>query len=342
VIRRDRSACVSEQIPLLDLGSCLAGAPGALGDAAQQLRHACQEVGFFYVRGHGVEQGLIDRVFEQAARFHALPLERKLKIRINDNVVGYLPFQGGISRNARVTGNTKPNLNESFFMRHDLPADDPEVVAGKPFRCLNQWPDDLPGFRAALVEYFNALEMLAQSMLPLYAAALELPADYFGNFFDKAQATLRLAHYPPQPAPEDGVFGSAPHSDGGFMTLLAQARVPGLEIRTVAGDWIPAPVIPGTFLVNSGDLMARWTNDRWLSTLHRVANPPDEAKGGSRRLSIVFFHHANYDATVSCLPTCVAPGSMPKYETITVSDYYRMKKSQQLAARPRAMEAAAS
>jgi isopenicillin N synthase-like dioxygenase len=100
-------------------------------------------------------------------------------------------------------------------------------------------------------------------------------------------------------------------------------------------------MIPGSFVINQGDMMARWTNDRWLSTLHRVANPPAEANGGSRRLSIVFFHHPNYDTTVSCLPTCAEPGVAPTYEPIRVSDYYSMKRAQQRTARAKAMASAA-
>jgi isopenicillin N synthase-like dioxygenase len=171
-----------------------------------------------------------------------------------------------------------------------------------------------------VLAYFEALEALAHRMLPIYATALDLPADWFDPAFARDRSTLRLAHYPPAPVLADQ-FGSAPHSDGGFMTLLAQAQVPGLEVWSRSGRWIEAPAIDGALLVNSGDLLAYWTNDRFLSTPHRVIN-----RSGTDRYSIPFFFNPDLDARIECVPTCVDAAHPAKYPPTTYIDYYTRTK----------------
>ncbi len=305
-----------EIIPILDVAAYRSGKPGARERLAEELREACQRIGFYFITNHGIPQAVVDRVFEQSARFHALPLERKLEIRIDSNTVGYLPMQGGLSRSAGLTKFTKPNLNESLFVRNELAPDDPDLLSGKVLRTANKWPRDLPGFREAILEYFNALQKLAHDMLPVYATALDLAPDYFSGPFAKDRSTLRMAHYPPSEVLDDQ-FGSAPHTDGGFVTVLAQARVPGLEVYSRAGKWISAPAIDGALLVNSGDLLAMWSNDRFLSTPHRVIN-----KSGTDRYSIPFFFNPNPDARIECLPTCTGADDPPRYPATTYHDYY--------------------
>jgi len=306
-----------EAIPVLDLAAYLAGEPGALDRLAQALREACERIGFHFVVNHGVPQTLIDRAFAENARFHALPLERKMALRIDQSTVGYLPMEGGLSRSAGQTGFTKPNLNESFFVRNELAPDDPDLLAGKPLRVPNRWPDGLPGFREGVVAYFDAMVALAHQLLPVYATALGCAPDYFEQAFRRDRSTLRMAHYPPSTVRDDQ-FGSAPHTDGGFVTMLAQARVPGLEVYSRTGKWIAAPAIDGALLVNSGDLLAYWTNDRFLSTPHRVIN-----KSGTDRYSIPFFFNPNLEARVDCIPTCVDAEHPAKYPPITYIDYYQ-------------------
>lgn len=315
-----QAACADTAIPVLDVGPWLAGEPGAIEPLAAALRTACREVGFHFIVNHGVPQAKIDRLFAENARFHALPLERKLEIKVDTNVVGYLPMEYGMSRSAGLTGLSKPNANESFFVRNELPPDDPDLLAGKPFRVPNRWPRDLPGFREAVLDYFEALESLAHRLLPVYAAALGMPHDFFDTPFSRDRSTLRLAHYPPSPVSDDQ-FGSAPHTDGGFMTLLAQARIPGLEVYSRTAGWIEAPVIDGAFLVNSGDLLAWWTNDRFLSTPHRVIN-----RSGTDRYSIPFFFNPDLDARIECVPSCVDAEHPARYAPTTYLEYYRRTK----------------
>ena len=266
---------MQKEIPVLDLGAFLAGKPGALEATAKELQYAAENVGFFFIRGHGVPQDLIDATFDASARFHALGEAEKMALKANQHNIGYMGHGASISRASQVyEGERKANLVAAFFLKRDLPADHPDIVSNKRFRGANQWPMGLDGFRDTCNGYMSALEQLAKSMLPIYARALDLPADYFAEAFSEPQYTLRLSHYPPAQA-EDNQFGLAPHTDSSFLTLLAQNKVEGLQVRRLDGSWFDAPALPGSFLVNSGDMLRRWSNHRFLSTPHRaVASAP--------------------------------------------------------------------
>ena len=302
-------------IPVLDLGPFLAGAPGAHATTAAALRDALEHVGFFFIVNHGVPWPLVQEIFAEARRFHALPLEEKLPLKMSKHNTGYVAVGGGVSNASRIATARKPNLNAAFFMKRDRPPDHPDVINDVPLRGLNQWPAELPGFRAKLREYFATMEAFCTRVLPLYARALELPHDFFAEPFREAQITLRLSHYPRVPA-EDEQFGLSPHTDAGFMTLLPDNDVPGLEIRPAGWDWVPAPSLPGSFLVNSGDILRRWTNDRFLSTEHRVL--PSTTRD---RYAIPFFFDPRTDVVVECLPTCHEPGNPPKYPPTPYGEY---------------------
>ena len=305
-----------EEIPVIDLTEYLAGKPGAHQAAAAALRHALENVGFYFVTGHGVDQGLVDAAFDAAKRFHAQPLEEKLKLKINQHNIGYLPVRGSTTRHSKLNANNKPNVNEAFFVKRDLAADHPDVLAGLPFRGQNQWPEALPGFRETVMAYANAMEGLGLSLLPLYATALDLDPGFFGTLFAPPMYTLRMSHYPQQQGTDENEFGLAPHSDTSFMTLLAQNKVPGLSIRLPTGKWVEAPALPGSFLVNGGDMLRRWTNERFLATPHRVIN-----RSGQERYAIPFFFDCAYTTRMECLPSCTSPGNPPRYETMTYPEY---------------------
>ena len=183
-------------IPILDLAPYLAGEPGAEQRLAAELRRACEEIGFYFITGHGVPQDLIDRAFAETARFHAQPLVDKMKLLINDHMIGYLPLGYSTFRSSTINRNTKHDLNEALFIRRERAADDPDVVSGKRWRGLNQWPAALPGFRQTMLDYFRTMEALGRKLLPLYALALEMPREYFLPLFDGAHINLRLSHYP--------------------------------------------------------------------------------------------------------------------------------------------------
>ncbi len=306
-----------ETIPILDLGAYLAGEVGAAHRLAEQLRWASENIGFYFIQNHGVDQALIDATFAEAARFHALPMEQKQKLLINRDQIGYLPMGGAKMRSSDVNRNTRHDLNEALFIRRERLPDDPDVVSGKPWRGLNQWPENLPGFRETVLAYWNRMEALGQSMLPLYDLALGLPAGFFRERFEGAHINLRLSHYPPDLAAEDNQFGIAPHTDSGFMTFLPQSAVPGLEIRTVSGKWIAVPPMPGTYLVNTGDILHQWTNRRFRSTPHRAVN-----RSSTDRYAIPFFYDPNTDVMIECLPGCSGPDNPPRYPPRTFAEYY--------------------
>jgi isopenicillin N synthase-like dioxygenase len=322
-------------IPVLDVAPYLAGDTGALQQLGRELRYAFEHVGFYYLRGHGVPQALIDATFEQAERFHAMPMDRKLALRINEHNIGYMPMGGSIARSSTVHRNRKPSANEAFFLRRERSPDDPDVIANKRFRGLNRWPEELPGFRDIVFAYMTAMEALGRKLVPIYAVALDLPADYFDAMFERPNMIQRLTHYPPQDRYEADEFSIAPHTDSGFMTLLAPSRVPGLSIRLPDGMWFDAPSIEGAFVVNGGDILRRWTNDRFLSTPHRAIN-----SSGQQRYAIPFFFDPHPDTLIACVPSCCSAGDPPKYEPVTYDQYALWYATQNYVHLAQATEAA--
>lgn len=312
-----------EEIPVLDLAELRAGKPGAVERLGTELRHALEEIGFYFVVNHGVPDRLIAGAFAAAKQLFDLPEEAKLALRINQHNIGYLPFRSSVTRHSKLNANNKPNLVEAFFTKRELTADAPV----QPFRAPNRWPEGLPDFRKTVLAYSDAMEGLGKSLLPLYAAALGLKPDWFLEAFREPMYTLRLAHYPRQDVVQDNEFGLAPHSDTSFMTLLAQNDVPGLAIRLPNGKWIDAPALPGSVLVNGGDLLRRWTNDRFLATPHRVIN-----RSGQERYAVPFFMDCSYDWRMECIPACQGPGNPPKYDPITYPEYMTWFRNQNYAA----------
>ena len=190
-----------------------------------------------------------------------------------------------------------PDMKEAFNVGLDLSPDDPEILAGKPFRALNAWPD-LAGFRDTMLAYFDACTKLGLSLHRAFSADLGVPLDYFEDKFDRSTAIVRLLHYPA--AKEADQVGAGAHTDYGNITLLATDDVGGLEVRDRSGAWIEAPPMPGAFVVNIGDCLMRWTNDVYVSTPHRVFN-----RSGRERYSIAFFFDPNPEAAVVAIPSCV-------------------------------------
>lgn len=303
-------------IPVIDFGPAFRSERDALDTVATQVRHACERVGFFYMAGHGVSQTVIDAAFAASREFHAMPVADKMRLKINENNIGYLPVNQSMQRASTVHKNTRPNYNESFFVSHDRGADHPDVIAGKPLRGRNQWPEGRERMRMAMVRYFKALEGVGERMLPALARSLDMPADYFAPFFaNEAHINLRFLHYPPQDTADDEQFGQAPHTDNSFITILAREEVPGLAVRLPSGEWLAPPLIPGTFLVNLGNMMKRWSNDRFLSTPHGVLND-----SGTDRYSIAFFYSPNPASVIECLPSCTSSSNPPRYPPAVYGD----------------------
>lgn len=310
------AAAAAALVPVIDYGPYFAGEAGALERVAEALTHACTSVGFFYALNHGVPQAVIDRGFAASRRFHALPLAQKLALRLNENNIGYMPMNASVQAASTVHKATKPNQNESFFISHDRGADHPAVLAGTTLRGQNKWPEGVSGLRDDMMAYFHALYALGQRMLAPFAVALGMGADGFASYFaGEAHANCRFLHYPPQQDTSENTFGTAPHTDNSFMTLLARTDVPGLAIRLPSDEWFAPPVIPGTFLVNLGNMMRRFSNDRFLATPHGVIN-----ESGSDRYSIAYFHSPDPDAVIAPLPSCVDSAHPARYEPAVYRD----------------------
>ena len=302
-------------IPVVDIAGLADLDSPAARAAAAQLCAAYESVGFAYIAGHGVPVATIDAAFAASAEFHASSLAQKQSIAINQFHRGYIGMATSTIVTSSVARVTKPNLSESLMLMHEIARDDPAF--GKEVHGPNQWPDWLPGFRPTIEAYIAALEAVARRLLGAFTLGLALPAGWFDPMFAKPVTFLRLLHYPPHPPDAaDNQFGSAPHTDYGCMTLLAQHGVEGLGVRRRDGDWVDAPPVRDTFLLNLGDLMPRWSNDRFVSTPHRVLN-----RSGRERFSIAYFFDPGMDAVIECLPTCHTAEAPPRYPPVRYGDY---------------------
>jgi len=308
---------MSAIIPVIDVSDTLAGRAGALARAARQVQDALTQIGFFVLTGHDVPPDLIARTFAEARRFHRLPMPAKLALKLNEHINGYMVMGRYAVRTSEINDNDKGDLNEAFFIKRERPPGDPLRRSGRRFVGPNQWPDEalLPGFRANVLEYAEVMDGFTRRFLPVVAAALDLPPDWFDDAFTDSQFTFRLSHYPPVAA-EPNQFGIAPHSDSNFMTFLAQTEVPGLQIRLPNSDWADVPYVPNSFAVNSGDMLHRWSNGRLLSTPHRALPPI-----GRDRYAIPFFLGPRFDQRIECLPSCTGPGNPPRWDPITYADW---------------------
>ena len=302
-------------IPLIDLSTARDDAHlGAmLGDVAR-------DIGFFVVTNHGVPDTLIGDVFAQSTQFFASNTATKaaLSIKHNTSNRGYVAL-GEERLDAAKPGDVK----EAFNIGWNLPADHPEVLAGRPFRAVNVWPDAaaLPDLQRTMLAYFAACHQLGLRLHCALAHDLGVAPDFFVDKLDQPLATLRLLHYPPRPARyEPGQSGAGEHTDYGNLTLLATDDAGGLEVRTRSGAWISPPSLPGALICNIGDCLMRWTNDVYVSTPHRVVNPV-----GRERYSVAFFLDPNPDAVVACLPTCVTADRPEKYAPTTGADYLKAR-----------------
>ena len=310
----------------------LDGDPQTIG---REFDETLREVGFFQVIDHGVPDDVAETCWNVTRTFFDLPLEDKLSIeREADGLYGYFPM---LTESLAKSLDTKApgDLKESFNMgpgqvSGHQPVDETEASLFSP----NRWPASLPEMQPAWDRYFAAMSTLADRLMSLFALGLDLPATFFNDKIDLSPGALRAINYPEQTAPPlDGQLRAGAHSDYGTLTILRQelGRA-GLQVRDDKTEsWVDIPPTDGAFVINIGDLMARWTNDRWTSTLHRVVNPDAGSTVSTRRQSIPFFHNANYSTIVECLPSCLADGETPKYEPVMAGPHLAGKTRKAVA-----------
>ncbi len=307
----------TQELPVLDIGDFLNGDHANLKSLAEQLRLAAEEFGFFFIKNHGVSEELIKKVFEQNERWHKRPMEAKAAISIDDNQRGYIRPKATLIKHSTYNENTNLDTNETTVFATDYGSDNPFRRQGKRFYGENQWPDNLPGFKEIVQEYMDVLTNLGKSTLPIWAKALELEANFFDPYFENNHTYFRMSHYPPVPNLGPNEFGIGPHADTGFMTFLPQAAVDGLEILDLDGQWFRPPRMEDCILVNTGQFLERWSNEKFRASPHRVIPPKD-----LHRYSIALFVNTSLDSICECLSTCHDESNPPKYPTETYWDFY--------------------
>jgi len=305
------------KIPVIDLSR---------SESAESIARACEKVGFFAITNHGVDESVLKASWQAARDFFDLPLDSRLRVAMpyKGYPYGYSPLSGETL--ARSLGYfAPPDRKHSFAIgpvtepEHNI-ADPDEKFVWSP----NLWPDEPRALRESWTSRYIALNKLAARLLSLMAESLRLPSDYFDSMIDRHTSAMRALDYPKAADPTDTVFegqwGASAHTDYGTLTILEiDPYQPGLQVRRSDNDWIDVDPLKGSLVVNLGDAMERWTNGRWRSTLHRVKIPT------TRRQSIAFFHNANWDAVIECLPTCLNEGEMALYPPIAAGPHLMNK-----------------
>ena len=321
-------AMAFSSIPVIDISALSGADPAAIAATADEIGRACEEVGFFYIKNHGVPQALIDRTYGLSRQFHASPRSQKTTInkRHSQGVLGWHPATGAdedgdpelyrlFEPPAEDDYLTKPHLNSAFDYMREIALDDPDYLAGNVMMVPNQWPDWIPQFREQALEYYDAVTVVGQRLFRAFAMSLDLPQGFFEERTSKSPSIIRLLHYPPNDLPMDNDhLGIGAHSDFECFTILHQGG-PGLQVMNAADEWVAAPPIEGTFIVNIGDMLEGWTNGRFKATQHRVVNT------GKERYSMPLFFAADYHTVVEPLPAFVSADNPPKYNRIVAGDH---------------------
>jgi isopenicillin N synthase-like dioxygenase len=293
------------------------------------IRTACEETGFFVITGHGISMAVMEACHDAAIQFFDRSIVEKKRVQqtTRGSPYGYSPMAKEALARSR-GDDTPPDLKESFSIGPPTPRlqpldPDEAIFAATP----NRWPDAPANFRTAFEAYYRAMNNVADILMRRFAVALDLPEEYFLPFIRHPISALRANHYPPlASAPSAGQLRAGAHSDYGTLTILMQSSgSDGLEIQNRNGDWIPVTGEAPDLIVNIGDLMARWTNNRWVSSVHRVVVPDDAYSRQQRRMSLAYFHQPDWNAEIRCIPSCLPDKEQPIYPPIR-SGRYLMEK----------------
>lgn len=294
------------EIPMIDIAPLIDDSDPQ--SVARKIGEACEKVGFFYVKNHGVAKELVERMYQLTRQFFDFPFDVKNSLNVVNSgptLRGYIPMYGE---------NVDPENTRDFKECFDFGAHEDKV---SPFFGPNQMPSQLALFAETCDAYHGAMLTLARKLIRAIALSLDLPADYFEKLQRKPITIQRLLHYPPQTGPVSlEEIGIGAHTDYGFLTILSQDNVGGLQVRNRADEWVSAPPVEDTFIINIGDLVQTFTNDRYVSTMHRVINI-----SGAERYSIPFFIDLDFDAIVEPVSTCVSAQNPAKYASYTCGQH---------------------
>jgi isopenicillin N synthase-like dioxygenase len=314
---------------LIDISPYRTGNADSRRQVAEAIDTACCDIGFLVIEGHGVDATLIEDMHRVSRAYFARSFWEKMQYKMPpDRYRGYTPY-GAESLSYSLDAASPPDIKESFSIGPFAHARDEYHFgpAGARYFAPNFWPETPSELRSIWEACYREMERLATDLMRLFALGLKLDEHWFDSKIDRHITNFSVIHYPGQSdaAPQPGQLRAGAHSDYGSLTIVqTDTDIGGLEVQRRDGVWEAVPYIPGTFIVNLGDLMAEWTNDRWVSTLHRVANPPPDQAAESKT-SLLFFHQPNYDAVIECIPTCTGPDNPAKYGRTTSGEHVTMK-----------------
>jgi isopenicillin N synthase-like dioxygenase len=322
---RDRAAAADATVPAINVAPFFKDPVSSEGrDVVAQVAHACETIGFFVITGHGVSEDAINKIKAESDNFFTRPVDFKMAIKRPAPGVSRGYNRLADQSLAQTLGDkTPPDLMESlgfgplkggkgaYFEDGNAPI----------YFHSNLWPEGLPTFKAAVESYYGEMEKLADNLCQIFALALGKDKEYFKDKIDRHVSTMRINYYPAQQtAPLPGQIRAGAHSDYDAFTILKTGSG-GLQVVRRGGDWVDVPVVPNGYVINIGDMLMRWTNDRWVSTLHRVVNPPAEARNQSR-LSIAFFQIPNHDVVLDGFESCVGPDNPQRYTRTTAGEHW--------------------
>ncbi len=322
----------SDLIPVIDISGFGDGTEKQCVDIGKAVDRACRDIGFLVIQGHGIAPTIVDDLHDAGRRFFDLPKAVKSTYETGpESYYGYNPMASSSLAYSLDDEQAKPDLREAFASsRPDIKTGDPffRSDAVKDLGFDIDYPPEIESFHNIWIDYYYAMSDLGLQIMQIFAVALDQPPKFFDSALTRHASNLALFNYPEQDrSPDDGQLRGGAHTDFGSLTIVhSDWSIPGgLQVQAPGGGWMDVPNVPGAFVINIGDMMARWTNDRWVSTLHRVANPDAEAGRSTRRQSTVFFHNPNFDALVACIPSCQNENNPPKYKPITVGEHHLMK-----------------
>ena len=304
-----------EAIPIIDITPLVIHNDNSksLRKTVNEIRDACKNVGFFYIKNHQIPKDHLNALIPLVQEFFNLPLEEKMKIHISKSDIfrGYTPLGKELT-------NEKSDWHECVDFGLDLEPSHPEVIAGKQLVGPNQWPENHHNFRKVLEKHWDLMIILGRAITEGLAISLGLSKNYFAPYMSKSHSYMRISNYPPYKNNQEENIGDGigAHIDYGFLTILLQNNIGGLEVKNFNNEWIKAPIIPGTFLINIGHMIQRWTNNYYKATIHRVIPPKNKI-----RCSLPFFFEPNFDTVVAPLENFCSADNLPRYKPIHFGDY---------------------